>query len=72
MVKLPPTGVKINTNLVWTSPNTRGVEFNTWVFAVYTRRRGVQRVCRKLPIDIKHSKSLAEFSYLLHDEHRYI
>ena len=34
MVKLTPTGVKINTNLVWTSHNTRGVEFNTGVFAV--------------------------------------
>ena len=36
MVKLTPTGVKINTNLVWTSHNTGGVEFNTGVFAVYT------------------------------------
>ena len=35
MVKLTPTGVKINTNLVWTSHNTRGVEFNTGVFALY-------------------------------------
>ena len=26
---------KINTNLVWTSHNTGGVEFNTGVFAVY-------------------------------------
>ena len=34
MVKLTPTGVKINTNLVWTSHNTGGVEFNTGVFAV--------------------------------------
>ena len=36
MVKLTPTGVKINTNLVWTSHNTGGVEFNTGVFAVYS------------------------------------
>ena len=36
MVKLTPTGVKINTNLVWTSQNTGGVEFNTGVFAVWT------------------------------------
>ena len=35
MVKLTPTGVKINTNLVWTSHNTGGVEFNTGVFAMY-------------------------------------
>ena len=35
MVKLTLTGVKINTNLVWTSHNTGGVEFNTGVFAVY-------------------------------------
>ena len=35
MVKLTPTGVKINTNLVWTSHNTGGVEFNTGVFAVH-------------------------------------
>ena len=35
MVKLTPAGVKINTNLVWTSHNTGGVEFNTGVFAVY-------------------------------------
>ena len=34
MVKLTPTGVKINTNWVWTSHNTGGVEFNTGVFAV--------------------------------------
>ena len=34
MVKLTPNGVKINTNLVWTSHNTGGVEFNTGVFAV--------------------------------------
>ena len=34
MVKLTPTGVKINTNLVWTSDNTGGVEFNTGVSAV--------------------------------------
>ena len=34
MVKLTSTGVKINTNLVWTSHNTGGVEFNTGVFAV--------------------------------------
>ena len=34
MVKLTPTGVKINSNLVWTSHNTGGVEFNTGVFAV--------------------------------------
>ena len=34
MVKLTLTGVKINTNLVWTSHNTGGVEFNTGVFAV--------------------------------------
>ena len=36
MVKLTPTGVKINTNLVWTSHNTGGVKFNTGVFAVYS------------------------------------
>ena len=43
MVKLTPTGVKINTNLVWTSHNTGGVEFNTGVFAVYIfpKTRGV-------------------------------
>ena len=35
MVKLTPTGVKINTNLVWTSHNTGGFEFNTGVFAVF-------------------------------------
>ena len=35
MVKLTPTGVKINTNLVWTSHNMGGVEFNTGVFAVF-------------------------------------
>ena len=35
MVKLTPTGVKINTKLVWTSHNTGGVEFNTGVFAVW-------------------------------------
>ena len=36
MVKLIPTGVKINTNLMWTSHhNTGGVEYNTGVFAVY-------------------------------------
>ena len=34
MVKLTPTGVEINTNLVWTSHNIGGVEFNTGVFAV--------------------------------------
>ena len=34
MVKLTPTGVKINTNLVWPSHNTGGVEFNTGVSAV--------------------------------------
>ena len=33
MVKLTPTG-EIKTNLVWTSHNTGGVEFNTGVFAV--------------------------------------
>ena len=35
MIKLTPSGVKINTNLVWTSHNTGGVEFNTGVFAMY-------------------------------------
>ena len=40
MVKLTPTGVEINTNLVWTSNNTGGVEFNTGVFAVcYNKAR---------------------------------
>ena len=34
MVKLTPTGVKINNNLVWTSHNTWGVDVNTGVFAV--------------------------------------
>ena len=34
MIKLTQAGVKINTNLVWTSHNTRGVEFNTGVFTV--------------------------------------
>ena len=37
-IKLTLTGVKINTNLVWTSHNTGGVEFNTGVFAVWARR----------------------------------
>ena len=32
MVKLTPTGIKINTNVVWTSHNTGGVEYNTGVF----------------------------------------
>ena len=41
MVKLTPTDVKINTNLVWTSHNTGGVEFNTGVFAVYTMAYGL-------------------------------
>ena len=44
MVKLTPTGVKINTSLVWTSHNTGGVKFNTrgfcsviyWLFVNYT------------------------------------
>ena len=35
MVKLTPTGVKINTKLVWISPQHGGVEFNTGVFAVW-------------------------------------
>ena len=37
MVKLTPTGVKINTILVWTSHNTGGVELYTGVFAVCLR-----------------------------------
>ena len=32
-IKLTPTGVEINTNLVWTSHNTGDVKFNTRVFA---------------------------------------
>ena len=44
MVKLTPTGVKINTNLGWTSHNTGGVEFNTGVFALFASKcHGVQR-----------------------------
>ena len=34
-IKLTPTGVKINTNLVWSSHNTKGVKFNTGVFVVH-------------------------------------
>ena len=40
MVKLTLTGVKINTNFVWTSHNTGGVEFNTGVFAVWEAKKG--------------------------------
>ena len=35
MVKLTPTGVKINTNLGVDLSQHRGVEFNTGDFAVY-------------------------------------
>ena len=51
MVKLKPTGVKINTNLVWTSHNTGGVEFNTGVFAVYTMAYGL-KACSCHPLRI--------------------
>ena len=48
MVKLTPTGVKINTNLVWTSHNTGGVEFNTGVFAVYSLLERIANIVRFL------------------------
>ena len=43
-IKLTPTGAKINTNLVWTSHNTGGVEFNTGVFAVQEKGGGFVKI----------------------------
>ena len=41
MFKLTPIGVKIHTNLVWSSHNTGGAKFNVGDFAAWLSARGL-------------------------------
>ena len=61
MVKLTPTGVKIKTNLVWTSHNTGGVEFNTRVFAVYDVLIWRKKKLNKMQVLVKKTKQKTDF-----------